>query len=288
MPAKKTSSKKIAKKAVKKTAAKKSAASKTAKKKTAKKAAKKKPVKKTAGSVAKKLMPQAAPAPSSSSLPHAKVEPPPQAPLGDPHADTRPLPEQYGHTRLTVLARDPEWLFAYWEITEEDARRYGIEGNGQAGPKVALRVYDVTGVRFTGENAHSFFDVPVTGYAKSWYLHVGVPGRAWSIDLGTLAPDGEFTVIARSNSVETPRDGVSDETDEQWMEVDEERFETIFRLSGGETVPETGASEGIGRRVTRRLLPQYLVGASEQFAAASDLLASEAAARIPKSETETE
>jgi hypothetical protein len=294
-PAKKAAAKKAAKKPAKKAAAKKSAKKAAAPKKAAKKTAVKKAAKKS--SQAKPKAPRkaraaskgrcsaqpaaaaatlavkeaAAAVPSGSVFMKSEAAAPVRTPLGDPHADPRSLPEQYGHTRLTVLVRDPEWLFAYWEITEEDARSHGLSGASQAGPKIALRVYDVTGVRFTGGNARSFFDVPVTEYAKSWYLHVGVPCRSWSVDLGTIGADGTFTVIARSNRVETPRAAVSDETDEQWMEVDEERFESIFRLSGGETVLAAGASEGIGQRITQRILPQYLAGASEQFASEAAL-----------------
>ncbi|OPZ15389.1 MAG: hypothetical protein BWZ10_01756 [candidate division BRC1 bacterium ADurb.BinA364] len=178
--------------------------------------------------------------------------------------------------------RDPEWLFAYWEISDQDRLRHNLN---QAGPdrRMALRVWDVSAGNGHGNGA-SHYDIVVTEFAESWYLHVAAPNRQWRVELGLLAPNGEFIAIASSNTVATPRSSVSDAVDEAWMRVDEERFEQVFRLSGGETRPSSaGASEeieaGMGARLKRRILPQYLLGASEQLAAASEMRASEEAMR---------
>ena len=208
------------------------------------------------------------------------VAPSPAAPFGDIYADPRPLPQAYGRTRLALLVRDPEWIFAYWEISEEDRRRFGIDG----GParKIALRVHDVTQGDPDARGATKSYFVNVTPFASSWYLHVATPARAWLVDLGVFDEAGRFLVIARSNRVATPRDSVSDRIDEQWMTADEERFQEVFRSSGGLSIHDIATSEGLGPMLGLRLKPQFLAGASEQFVPSSEAVS----LRAPQPEAE--
>lgn len=143
------------------------------------------------------------------------------------------IPSRYGEDRLTLLVRDPWWIFAYWEVTPrtwEDARRR----IGREVPlKQVLRVYDITGIEeFTGENANSFFDIELTPFADNWYINVGVPDRSYCVELGFKTPGGSFYRILRSNTVRTPRYGMSEEISEEWM-VSEEEYWRMFALSGG-------------------------------------------------------
>jgi len=130
------------------------------------------------------------------------------------------LPDHYGGSRLVLLVRDPNWLYAYWEVsaTSIDAfqRRYG-PGSWQSSRPV-LRVYDVTGVEsFNGHNAVSFVDILITDTAQSWHIGVHHPNRSFCVDLGRILASGAFATILRSNTVTTPQAGISDRLDEQWM-----------------------------------------------------------------------
>ncbi|RJP66112.1 MAG: DUF4912 domain-containing protein [Candidatus Abyssobacteria bacterium SURF_17] len=143
------------------------------------------------------------------------------------------LPHRYGDDRIVAMVRDPYWVFAYWEITPETYERVQQElGDRADGSRTVLRVYDITGVAFTGDNANSHFDVEVVGGADNWYINTGRPNRAFCIDVGLLTPQGTFHTLARSNAVHSPRSGMSEEVDECWMSLEEE-FERIYALSGG-------------------------------------------------------
>jgi len=51
-----------------------------------------------------------------------------EPPLGDPLWD-EPLPDRYHDDRITLIARDPYWLYTYWELTPMNwARARGILG----------------------------------------------------------------------------------------------------------------------------------------------------------------
>ncbi|MGQ9631553.1 MAG: DUF4912 domain-containing protein [bacterium] len=145
------------------------------------------------------------------------------------------LPTGYNEDNVTIMVRDPWWIFAYWEVTqrkkEEIRREVGEEAWRNA--KLILRIYDVTDVEdFNGRNANSFFDVEVTGDINSWYINVGAPNRSFRAEIGYLLPDERFSVVARSDEVSTPLEKISKAMDEQWAVV-EERFLQLYGISEG-------------------------------------------------------
>ncbi len=144
------------------------------------------------------------------------------------------LPQRYGDHRITVMVRDPWWLYAYWEVDpgREQALRDTIKRQGEESMGSCLRVYDVTDVEFNGTNAHRFFDIELTGMAENWYIHVEQPDRSYIVDIGIKSRSGRFYTLARSNQVRTPRVGPSDQIDEEWMCPDED-FWKLFGLAGG-------------------------------------------------------
>src|SRR5207245_462354 len=116
------------------------------------------------------------------------------------------LPRAYGCDRIVLLPRDPWWVFTYWEITPttrvQALRALGAEAEGA---RELLRVYDVTFIAFTGDNAWQSFDVELPPGADRWYLNVGRPAASFCVELGLPTPGGRFLPLARSNVVTTPR-----------------------------------------------------------------------------------
>jgi len=140
-----------------------------------------------------------------------------------------PLPSRYGVDRLVLLARDPNWLYAYWEISAtkqvEFITKYGPEAWSSTRP--VLRVYDITGVDFDGKNALSYMDIRLSEEADSWYIEVGRPDHTFCVELGRMFNDGRFVALLRSNVVNTPRASISDRIDEEWMWL-----EGVYRSTG--------------------------------------------------------
>ncbi len=149
------------------------------------------------------------------------------------------LAREYGHDRIVLMTRDPFVVHAYWEATpgrlEREKAWFGW------GSKLCVRIYDITGIQFDGRNALGYFDQEVFERAGNWYFDLGRPSHSFCADLGLLSPEGRFLTLARSNFVTTPRDGVADVIDEEWMLVDEEFWKLYgypegFR--GGVSSPE--------------------------------------------------
>ena len=152
-------------------------------------------------------------------------------------AETGGLPASYGTTEAYLLARDPAWMFLYWEITEKSANQVK-EAHGPdvfSKSKAVIRVYDVTGIEFNGSNAHKYYDVPVMLEAGSWYVNAPETGRNYVCDLGLVTPDGKFILLVRTNPVTLPAGRVSEVTDEKWMSVSGD-FEKLLQLSGVQNI----------------------------------------------------
>jgi hypothetical protein len=178
------------------------------------------------------------PAPSTPALSHppALTSPSPTSPgRGKDLARTSPkeLPTAYGRDRIVLMVRDPYWLHAYWEITRSAVERAEAAlGQEWHSARPILRLYDVTSDDTTSSATTHVHDIDVHGDANNWYIDVSAPPRSFRVDIGYLARSGRFIALARSNVATTPRAGVSDVIDENWVSV-QEQFEKIYAMSGG-------------------------------------------------------
>ena len=143
------------------------------------------------------------------------------------------LPQTYGDTKIVILPRDPSWFYTYWEVSSNTINelRGRLGDEKYYSSRWVLRVYDVTDLTFNGSNAHKHYDVDVNSDADNWYVNVAEVNRSWCVDLGLFTKDGQFILIARSNVIIMPRQGVSPITDEQWGILQQE-FEKLLKLSG--------------------------------------------------------
>ncbi len=146
---------------------------------------------------------------------------------------TQELPCGYDQDKIILQVRDPRWLHTYWETRSQTIDNLKSKlGDDFYRAKRVLRVYDVTNIIFNGSNANRFFDVVINDFANSWYLDTAGPGRSWCVDLGLMLADGRFITILRSNVVQTPLDGPSWVTDEEWM-IPDEMFARLYGMGFG-------------------------------------------------------
>ncbi|HBQ28161.1 MAG TPA: DUF4912 domain-containing protein [Desulfotomaculum sp.] len=154
------------------------------------------------------------------------VRPQPQKPEEE-------LPGKYNIDRLVLMARDPYWLYTYWEISaaiqEEFKTNYGPFAWGQSQP--VLRIYDVTGTNFEKKSLLEYTDIPISDQVDDWYIQVGQPDRSFCIEVGRKFQNGHFVTLLRSNVVSTPRASLSEQVDEEWMWI-EDLYHTIRHQYG--------------------------------------------------------
>jgi hypothetical protein len=113
------------------------------------------------------------------------------------------FPETYGLNRVRLLVRDPEWLFAYWDVSpaamKELARSLGER---------TLAVSRLT-LRITDPVSGGSSDVLLPAGARWWYVRADSTPRSYKAELGLTLPSGEYRRISESNTVVTPRVGPS-------------------------------------------------------------------------------
>jgi hypothetical protein len=113
------------------------------------------------------------------------------------------FPESYGMDRVRLLVKDPEWLFAYWDLSPQSVStlRRELGERGLALTRLTLRITD------PGHGGTSIILLPYG--ARAWYVHADKASRSYRALLGWTLPSGQFRTLAESNLVATPRTGPS-------------------------------------------------------------------------------
>jgi hypothetical protein len=126
------------------------------------------------------------------------------------------LPDGYGTSRIVLMPRDPQWSYAYWDVSNEHKE----EMRKQGGQQLALRLYDVTDINLEFQSPHSIQEYPCDELAREWYLPIPVSDRDYVVDIGYRCADGRWLVLARSAPVHVPPVYPSDWIEDQFITVD--------------------------------------------------------------------
>ncbi len=114
------------------------------------------------------------------------------------------LPESYGANNIFLIARDPQWLFTYWDI---DWGSFPANAARNGASKIFLKVFE-------GDHEHAVIEVNPD--AKNWYIPVAKPATAYCVEIGHNGDKGKWIPIARSGSATTPPDSLSTEESAQF------------------------------------------------------------------------
>lgn len=134
-----------------------------------------------------------------------EAAPEPQAAIGAAVAhmayeELGQLPESYGVNSIFLIARDPQWLFTYWDI---DWSGFPANAAKDGAKKIFLKV-------FSGDD-HEEATIEVNPGAKNWYIPVSRSATTYHVEIGYTGEKGKWTSIARSGSATTPADALSAE-----------------------------------------------------------------------------
>lgn len=129
------------------------------------------------------------------------------------------LNSHYNQDKLQAMVRDPNWLYAYWDLSGPTSNRIFREVQGGTW---VLRVFDVT------QDASD--DVPVLLEGGNWYVPVAADTE-YRLEIGVIDRDGVFHAAASSRKLRTPRMGISELVDEEWMILEDE-FRRLMSFSG--------------------------------------------------------
>lgn len=121
------------------------------------------------------------------------------------------LPESYGTGRLFLTARDPYWIYAYWDYSwqqMEEMRRAARHG------ELKLRIYHGKGV---GAPLHQ--EINLNHGIRDWFIHVGMADTHFHAEFGYYDWNGCFLVTSRSKPAHTPSNRLSDKTEARFVTI---------------------------------------------------------------------
>jgi len=151
------------------------------------------------------------------------------------------LPERYNETKISLLLRDPQWAFAFWDIQDNLLSSYKRKPGFE---KLLLRVYELS----QGElimKALDYFDIPVKLSDTRWYINLPRAGREYYIEL-VVVFQGQEKVLCRSNPIRSPKKTILDAVNEAQKSTN---FDNLMVLYGFYTLGESSYNNGIPQRV---------------------------------------
>lgn len=170
--------------------------------------------------------------------------------LQKPEGAETDLPEAYGTKKLFLTARDPHWLYANWDLTNEQQLQLNTRS---AEGHLILRVY-------AGKiEGHPVYEIHVHPESRHWFAHVERAGSAYAAEIGYYSPVGRWTRVAASSATMTPPDSVSDDSNTEFATIPFEfpfsKLLDIVKAAVSESRPLAQAVEEL-RRTGHPALPK--------------------------------
>ena len=117
------------------------------------------------------------------------------------YEDLGELPESYFEDTLFLVARDPRWLFSYWDFNwarfSPGAFRGGVK---QFFLKVTTAAGADAGL------------IEINPEARNWYIPVSSPDTAYFAEIGYFDKAGSWQKIVQSGVAATPADALAEES----------------------------------------------------------------------------
>jgi len=152
------------------------------------------------------------------------------------------LPEAYGTRRLFLAARDPHWLYAYWDLTREQQAKCNAKSSDG---HLILRIYP------GNLEGHPVCEIHVHPESRHWFAHVERAGDSYAAELGYYSPVGRWIRMAVSSATVTPPDTAAVEGEVEFATIPFEfpfaRLMAIIKSAVGENVPLAQAVEELRR-----------------------------------------
>lgn len=140
--------------------------------------------------------------------------------------DLGELPGTYGSGEIFLAARDPHWLFVYWDVDLEAIRPEMLLDNEKA---FYLKVFKAGGELVD--------QIQVNTEAKNWYFPVKEAGVEYFVELGYNNTACQWTALGKSNGVVSPADAFSEGIAEFATLPFHLSFQKIIDLIGEEIPP---------------------------------------------------
>jgi uncharacterized protein len=120
------------------------------------------------------------------------------------------LPEAYGTGKLLLVARDPHWLYAHWDLTEPQQRHYNAVS---ADHHLILRVFH------RQESGQVMRELHLRPDSRHWFIRVECAGTEYRTELGCYRRGGQWMSAAISGPATTPTETISQDKAVRWAAI---------------------------------------------------------------------
>lgn len=128
-------------------------------------------------------------------------EPPAYEDLGE-------LPVTYYEDTLFLTARDPRWLFAYWDF---DWARFPLDAFRGGVPQYFLKLITQAGAEESVTE--------IKPEARNWYLPANHPNTSYYAEIGFYGPSGAWNKLVASPLTTTPGEALAPEAEAEFATV---------------------------------------------------------------------
>ena len=151
--------------------------------------------------------------------------------------DLGALPASYDEDTLFLVARDPRWLFAYWDL---DWTKYPAASMRGGHAQFFLKITRADGAQET--------IVEIAPEARNWYVPVSSPGTLYFAEIGFFARDGGWASIIVSGVTQTPPDALAEDAAAEFATVPAQlSFERMLDLVRGQMEEGESLLEAVAR-----------------------------------------
>jgi len=170
--------------------------------------------------------------------------------------DDLELPLRYNETKITLLLRDPSWVFCYWDLEDKKAEEIrntpGFQG-------LVLRVVELISGDYSEDDVLDYFDIPIKFTDLRRYINLPSEDTWYCTEVRATIEDKDY-LITRSNIIETTREYVTAPHDNEKPGSDE-----LIRLSGFSS--EFGEAHGVSgyHEIPQRIIPIHDLLDEERF-----------------------
>ena len=170
--------------------------------------------------------------------------------------DDLELPLRYNETKITVLLRDPSWIFCYWDL--EDKKLAEVENTPGFGGLV-FRIVELDTKEYHEDSVLDYFDIPIKSTDFRRYVNLPSEDTFYCAEIRAVVDEDDYLII-RSNIIETTREYVTAP-----HENDITKSSELIRLSGFSA--EFGDAHGVSgyQDIPQRIIPIHDLLDEEQF-----------------------
>jgi uncharacterized protein len=174
----------------------------------------------------------------------------PETPAAHFATEATHLPATYGTGRLFLTARDPNWLYAHWDIHTATQFRHNARSEDR---HLILRMHE-------GEPGLTpAAEIHVHPESHHWFAHVERAGAQYVAELGYYETGHRWKSLATSAPMRTPPDTISTDSTVEFatipLELPFETMLTLLREGEEQKLPLARAVEHLRARRRREFPP---------------------------------